>query len=75
MRDISSQINYMFDKPYLTPVLLAAGMIPQFIALFNLSRVLQFAQLLYFIVLIPPAAYHCWRWLTSVSKRKPHTKP
>jgi len=43
------------DHTYVGAGLVLAGFLPNFVNLNNL-------QTLYFLFLIPPAAYHCWSW-------------
>lgn len=46
------------DKPAVTTTLLAAGVAPYVMGFVAPSDV-------YYLLLIPPAAYHCWAWFKT----------
>lgn len=54
-------VNTRGDHAWVSGILLGAGLIP-FTNDFN-----SLLQMVYFLVLIPPAAYHCYLWFTKTA--------
>ena len=60
---VLNTVKHTLESTNTPPVLIAAGFFPVMLEhIFHKVFTLSFLQGIYFLLLIPPAGFHCWSW-------------